>query len=489
MLLLLVLSLSSCKKWLDLQPETEIAKDELFKTQEGFQEAINGIYTHCTDGALYGNELSFGFLDVMAQNYSFESYNDGWNYIPTSQFKYKNEYFIERSDRVWAGLYKGIVNANLILENIDKDKTIFTDNNYGVIKGEALALRAYLHFDLFRMYGSYAAASKTGIPYVSTYSNKVTALSSADEVMNNVLTDLEAAKALLRTSDSILSPGYLVNYPLVRDSSTERSARSLFHQNRRHRLNYYAVCGELARAYLYKGDKPNALLNAEEVIRSNKFAWTSQTQFLHVDNKEIDRIGYKELIFAWQINKRKDEVTTRFEGSSGKFNILEDPLKFIYESGGSGSVGGEDLRLKQWFQPIGDKRYNLIKYMRNPNARDEDSTGNKHPLMAPAIRLSEMHYIAAEAIYESNPAKALEYLTKVRNVRGIGTPLQVSSYEQMIQELLKDARKEWFGEGQLFYMYKRLNRGIVGQVGSLTPPSKEVFILPLPNNEIEFGGR
>jgi hypothetical protein len=38
-------------------------------------------------------------------------------------------------------------------------------------------------------------------------------------------------------------------------------------------------------------------------------------------------------------------------------------------------------------------------------------------------------------------------------------------------------------------MYKRLNRNIVGQAGNFIPASDKIFVLPLPDDEIEYGQR
>ena len=65
-----LLLFTSCKKFLDVIPESDIAKDELFNTAEGFEEALNGVYSRATQGDIYGNELTFGLPDVLAQNYS-----------------------------------------------------------------------------------------------------------------------------------------------------------------------------------------------------------------------------------------------------------------------------------------------------------------------------------------------------------------------------------------------------------------------------------
>jgi len=71
---------SSCKKWLDVRPESQIEKDELFQTESGFQEALNGVYTNCTDFNSYGVQLTFAMPDVLAQNYSIAP-QDYLNYL------------------------------------------------------------------------------------------------------------------------------------------------------------------------------------------------------------------------------------------------------------------------------------------------------------------------------------------------------------------------------------------------------------------------
>jgi hypothetical protein len=38
-------------------------------------------------------------------------------------------------------------------------------------------------------------------------------------------------------------------------------------------------------------------------------------------------------------------------------------------------------------------------------------------------------------------------------------------------------------------MYKRLNRNIVGLSGISYPASDKIFVLPLPNDEIDYGHR
>lgn len=479
------LALTSCKKWLDVNPQTQISRDELFSTEEGFEEALIGVYTKCTDPTLYGGELTFGTPDVMAQNYTYSF--DNLHFQKTSIYDFKDSYFIIRRDNFWRGLYNAIQNANLILLSIDEKKSLFTGNNYALIKGEALALRAYIHFDLFRLFGTYTigGASK-GIPYVTTYSTNTTAISSAEESLSKMITDLTAAKALLKGADSIVSKNYVIGYP-TDPAQTETTASTLFQRNRRHRLNYYAVCGELARVYLYKGDKANALANAAEVIDSKKFALEDDGGALtNISAKLKDRILYRELVFGWYMPQKSTAARSYFENGTNSLSIAQDFASSIFETGG---VGAEDVRYKEWLQINADKQVSITKYKRESITDVNDTSANLHPLMAPGIRLSELYYIASESSYATSPGNASAYLDSVRYSRKINRPADISTEDKFYTELLKEARKEWIGEGQIFYMYKRLNKNIPGQQGIVITPSTSKWVLPLPNDEIEFGGR
>src|SRR5262245_18371801 len=95
-------------------------------------------------------------------------------------------------DNIWGRMYNVLGNVNNILDNIDKDKAIFTGSNYEIIKGEALAMRAFIHMDLLRLFAS-TDLTKLAIPYVKTLNTKVTARSTGTEVIANILEDLSSA--------------------------------------------------------------------------------------------------------------------------------------------------------------------------------------------------------------------------------------------------------------------------------------------------------
>lgn len=477
--------LTSCNKWLDLQPEAQVSEDELFKTAEGFEESLNGIYTRCIHWRLYGEELSFGLPEVLAQNYSImpvDGRPEKLDYTQDVLYNYANQRLIARKDSIWSGLYNAIGNCNILLSHIEEKKAILTNNRYPIIKGEALALRAFLHFDLLRLFAPSFTSNPAakGIPYVVKSSDIPTPLSSVEESLNKAVTDLLEAKELLAPVDSIRNAAYQVGYPA---GGKENTAPSLFFQNRRNRMNYYAVCAELARIYLYKNDKQNALAYANEVIVSRKFPWTAAADFINSDAKLKDRINYPEIIFGWPIPAMERNLIDRFAA----LQIRKVDGDILYESPG---IAAEDNRFKEWLRlSPNNSTYGLQKYIRNQEAREDDETANRHPLIAPALRLSEMYYIAAECSYDSDPSKANAFVDSVRYHRGIGIPFTPAGKTEFINGLIKEARKEFYAEGQMFYMYKRLNTAILGPSGTSYAPGNNIFVLPLPNDEIEYGGR
>ena len=106
------------------------------------------------------------------------------------------------------------------------------------------------------------------------------------------------------------------------------------------------------------------------------------------------------------------------------------------------------------------------------------------------IRMSEVYYIAAEAICDKNLAEAQEYVEMVKEGRGVYVDLSSLNKDGLINMILNDVQRELSGEGQVFFMFKRLNRQIMRYSGTSTSvqttpilPIEENFVLPLPDSE------
>ncbi|SDJ34818.1 SusD family protein [Pedobacter sp. ok626] len=481
-LLMLLTLFASCKKFLDVQPESDVDKDLLFQSEDGYKEALNGVYTLCASRSLYGGNLTFSNLDIMAQNYEFAEIR----FQKVASFDYTYAELRNKNIEIWASAYRAIANCNYILENIDNRKTLFSGKNYEIVKGETLTLRAYLHFDLLRMFAPSFRSNPTakGIPYVTTVGTSSTPFSTVSEALDKMAEDLNAAKVLMKTTDPIVSSDYIVGYP-GDDNKPEVNGASLFLQNRRHRMNYYAACAELARVYLYKNELLKSQENAQIVIASNKFPWTAQNDATNADKEKRDKIFYKELISSWFVDTKdiNSQVAKLFNGVNPDYSATQAQIDDIFEKAQSGA---DDWRYRFGFLKVtsatNPDRALLQKYVKNA-----EPLLNKHPLVAPAIRLSEMYYIAAEVSYDTDPQKAFDYYNSVRINRGIGTRLTaVASKAEFIDILLKEARKEFYGESQIFYMYKRLNHAIKVSSTQEISPSDRIFVFPLPDDEQQY---
>ena len=97
---------------------------------------------------------------------------------------------------------------------MESRKSVFTGNNYNLIRGEALALRALLHFDMFRLFGPVYKLNptKTSIPYETSTTLQVQELLPGNEVMRHVIEDLSEAEKLLADDPIITTTDHLVNH-------------------------------------------------------------------------------------------------------------------------------------------------------------------------------------------------------------------------------------------------------------------------------------
>ena len=87
---------------------------------------------------------------------------------------------------------------------------LFTGNNYNIIQGEALALRAMLHFDMLRLFGPVYSRNPeaTSIPYYTSEVLSPEPLLPASEVMTKIIQDLQEARILLN-EDPVKTEGGL----------------------------------------------------------------------------------------------------------------------------------------------------------------------------------------------------------------------------------------------------------------------------------------
>ncbi|MDR2413704.1 MAG: RagB/SusD family nutrient uptake outer membrane protein [Odoribacteraceae bacterium] len=477
----------SCESWIDVTPSDRVSERMLFDSRDGFLKALNGVYTGLADRAIYGR-FTLGPLELMGQYFKGNgNYNGAY-----SQYRYTaNDVTLATFSNYWTRAYFLIVNCNIIIDRCGEANPLLPGAWHGLIKGEALALRAFLHLDLLRLYGPVypGGEDNESIPYVTNSNLEITPLNTAREVMRAIVADLNGALALLKDADPIFENG-------VANSSSADGDNSL--QYRQYRMNYYAVKALLARALLYAGEKNAALEHAtaiiDEVQQPDNELFPFVTVAAATNTATPDRVFSTEVMFA-----AHDQYITSAVFNQLYLPLLEtnDLLTFPFQNHNTLYTG----RISELYTDNSDVRYrtwwgvytttdanNKFNYFRKYEAVTANATSDKFRAMIPLVRLSEMYLIAAECTPSLEEADRL--LNVLREKRACSSLLVSSSETERMANVTAEFRREFLGEGQMFYFYKRLAAEIIpdaaqwqaGRTISMLPGQ---YVVPLPENETE----
>ncbi len=376
-------------------------------------------------------------------------------------------------DALWLQNYNTIANCNILLEQLaDKNEAYFKPGHYNLLKGEALGIRAYLHFDLLRAFAMNYATNpeKLAIPYAESFTKKIHPQLKASKVVEKILSDLNTARETLKEVDPVFdatfnstSADYHFEQPFNDD---------IFMSYRAFRMNYYAVTGLMARVYRYIGDDANAYKYAKEVIDAadgGAFKFATERD-LSAALTQRDVVMRNELLFALDCSNIQEIYYSLDAANSTVLALLE-----------ANNIYNETSDFRRYLIGTGTNAGKTISYK---YAKIDSKYGGKIPM----LRLSEMYLIAAESCYNTDKAAAAGFVEKVRQMRGISPTVNSDTYDQFIEEIILESRREFVGEGQLFYLYKRLNHPVIRNK-ALVELSATQYCLPMPANEVEFGDR
>jgi hypothetical protein len=333
-----------------------------------------------------------------------------------------------------------------------------TEANKKQIKGEALALRALIHFDLVRIFAqTYVGnGSALGVPYVEMVhpSSYQPARDDVNTVYTKILTDLDAAISLLAGGPA---------------------GRVPFH------FTQVAVRALKARVVLTMGNYPEAKILAEGVINNT----TPRFSLISNENYAASWLALftSESIFALA-HTSKDYSAT-------------NALGYIYLQAGYGDLrvppafkalfADDDVR--QCFFMPGTGTQTSYTFIRKYPGR-ENITGLDNYNM---IRLSEMYLIAAEAAARTGDETAAQgYLNAVRQRALPNAAPATETGQDLIDAILLEKRKELCYEGHYFFDLKRLRLTINSAINpanlnpykTITYPDN-LLAYPIPQRELD----
>ncbi|MGZ8545210.1 MAG: RagB/SusD family nutrient uptake outer membrane protein, partial [Flavisolibacter sp.] len=300
---------ASCKKdFFNLEPYDALPLESI-KTDADLNVAANGMYASLRNVDLYGRTLPVKG-DLAADNVYLKTGNSG-RYLTFRDFNQTAAN--AEAQNVWTRLYAAIKNANLLISaNVPSSPVV------DELKGEAYAVRAWMHFELVRNYARpYTVdANGLGVPIVTAYDqNALPARNTVAEVYDQIVADLNQAYSLIS-----LNQGESMT---LAATGVTRTMTSEF-------ISKYTVKGMLAKVLLTKGDWTGARDAALDVVNNSGFSLVS----------------FSNLPGYWaDPSARTDKVETLFEISSDAAdNLSSNQLSYLYDP-----VGYGDLRVTNEF--------------------------------------------------------------------------------------------------------------------------------------------
>jgi hypothetical protein len=197
-IIICIIGLTSCEDRLDLKPFDELETDVALVTPLDFENLMRGSYQRLLGGGYYGGEF-FLRPDVMSNNL-----------IVNQQGRQTNSelYRLQQNgeNATWdivSRASSASSSCNLLLANIDR----LSDQDYAdELRGEAMALRAFVHFDVARVL-CHTPVNASG-DNLGMYYKKDTDISvlpsrgTLSDLYANILNDLNTAIPMLpETSD------------------------------------------------------------------------------------------------------------------------------------------------------------------------------------------------------------------------------------------------------------------------------------------------
>lgn len=491
-LIILAVSLASataCNDWLDVKPRTEQTADDMFETYQGYKDALIGCYMKMKARGLYGEHLTMTTIEYLAQHWDFGGGYNGNLADPAKKWDYEDFYLKAEVKNIYSGLYNVIVQANDILAALPKtgETAIKHADTRAIFEGEALALRAFCHFDILRLFGQMPSggAKKVKLPYSENVSFDPVAYYDYAAFCAKIEKDLLAAEKLLLESDPFVP--YSRTTVNASDYNYSLHNPDLFLRYRPLRLNYWAVKALEARFYLYTGQTRKAHAAALAVINARNQDETGKFALSDITDQTTRFALPDETLFALNSPDMKDYIPVLFRReNSTRIYLYMSPEKLETMFGEPEETSTNNRYKYLWDHEvyIGDGVYcPVLKKYDQSNLSGSVLDQMLKEQIIPLLRLSEVYLIAMETSDDMAEINALYDTYRIkRNI--VGTTF--SSKDEVMEMIIDEYRRELFGEGQMFFTYKRTGAGrMLWTDDENTVVGESAYVLPLPATEYD----
>lgn len=418
----------------------------------------------------YGYSSIMHIRDLMTADMpvTFSNYNQ---YGAWERNKAQGEDYIY-CQYLWTFYYKLVLATNKLIGSVDTEKAGDTELAY---LGIGYAYRALAYLDLARMY-EFLENDKTD--RINAAGNDVLNL-TVPIVTDSVSED--SARSNPRATRTQMAE--FINKDLDKAeqfiaylSPDERTSKAL--------PDLACVYGLRARLYMWLEDYQNAAIYARMAINEgvSDYRPLTEEEWLNTSTGFND-MSNDSWMWGEQFSKEDNAVLT---GIVNWTSFMSCETEYGYAGGGGvkpmidaklyNSISNDDFRKLSWKAPKTSDLYGKNTYCDNSigqslpdyaSLKFRPGSGNTTlPSVAsatayPLMRIEEMYFIEAEATAHVNPAKGRELITDFMQSYRYDTYSTSASLEQdVIDEIFLQKRIEFWGEGLIFFDYKRLNKAV-----------------------------
>jgi hypothetical protein len=456
----LSMALSSCKKLLEIKDTDSIAGELALKTITNNEQSVIGAYAILRPEMAILLNSTFSDEVKKGEFYNAETTHE-WQYSST-------DIGIRDNFTAITPNYQIIDRVNRVLQALPNATAAnATDEaKRSTLKGEALFLRAYAHFELFRYYCGNYTADGLAMPYMEVPSLQTYERITLAPYFAKINADLQEAK------------GLIVN-----------------NLNDKNRANRLAVVALQARIALYTKNWADAITLSTEYITALPLATKEQFPGIWKDSLTTE-VAFKlarTVAVGGRVGGLYRGQASVVSGVTKLGTITWAPSDVLWASYNQ----ADDIRFKAYLidEPLlaaeSPARASRIIKKYTGTAY---TTNNENLADIKVFRTGEMVLIRAEAKAEGNDlagATADINLLRQARINNYTNAADFASKDAAITAILQERMKELPFEGHRFWDLKRKEKAvertgndIPSSKGATLPANNFRFVLPIPNSEI-----
>jgi starch-binding outer membrane protein, SusD/RagB family len=448
-----IMTIGSCKKFLQQDPYNRLSITDVFKDFEGARAVLIGCYDNLRESDYYMRDVTF-YADLLGGNTKYSKISNQYLF---QTYNFNNDAITNEMRNFYNIAYNTIYRCNSVIENVDNavDANVFQKNR---MLADAKTIRALAHFDLVRIFAQMPNfspnANHPGISIRDKNSNGSTLptpISTVKEVYQFVQNELDSAINLYARSISIFPTG-----------------------NDRTWLSVNAARALQCRVSLYQKDW-NKVINLANILITPAYPLLSNAGYV---NAWRGKVVLTESIFELAYGDRIAASLGDYYNVGSTTNIQMAATNDLLNT-----LDANDVRSKaNMFTTtlINGVNYNFSKKYLGYR----DSANNIR-----LFRISEVLLSRAEAYAETgNLAAALTDLNLIKKRAWPAAPTFTSTIAAvLLDEIVKERRRELCFEGHYFFDLTRRGLSITRADCSavincnVTYPSP-LLATPIPNN-------